>query len=187
MTAAPTWGRFATTGQPRRTRGRKAFSLLETVLVVLLVGMLAAAVGWTTRSAFARSTAQATWSQLDWLDAAARRAAQSGTPAMLVFDLSEHWAGLSLDGAKPAGVYRVQLTKALQVTELWHGAQETFSGRVTFRASSQGVLPTYVLLAGPREATTENPSRWWVRAGGSGQRVEIADRYAAREVLNAMR
>jgi len=161
--------------------------LLEMVLVVLLVGMLAAAVGWTTRNSFARSTAATTWSQLDWLDAAARRAAQAGTPATLVFDLSEHWAGLSLNGAAPAGIYRVELSKALRVTELWFGAEEAFSGRITFRASSQGVLPTYAVLAGPRDATTEQPARWWVRAGGSGQRVEVADRYAAREVLDALR
>ena len=157
------------------------------VVVVLLVGMLAAAVGWTTRQTFAKSSAASTWSQLDWLDAAARRAAQGGAQATLVFDLSEHWAGMSLDGAEPAGIYRVELTDALRVTELWYGAEETFSGRVTFRASSQGVLPTYVVLAGPRDATQDQPSRWWVRAGGSGQRVEVTDRYAAREVLNALR
>ena len=119
--------------------------------------------------------------------AAARRAAQAGTPATLVFDLSEHWAGLSLNGAVPAGIYRVELSKALRVTELWFGEKEEFSGRVIFRASSQGVLPTYVVLAGPRDATIHQPARWWVRAGGSGQRVEVADRYAAREVLDALR
>jgi len=171
----------------RRHRGAAGFSLLEIVGVVLVLGLLAGAVGWSTRHTLTRSLAADARSTLAWLEGAARQAGRRGDRARLIFDLSAQRVSLWINGREPGPALRVDLPRAWRIGEVWTAEHEAFSGEVALEVSSRGHLPTYALQAGPARTDRTRSSRWWLVAGVSGQRFELPDRYAVREVFDALR
>ena len=171
-------------GGPRRPHG---FSLLELIGVVLLLGVLAGAVGLGTRNALSASDAARARSAVAWLDAAARRAGEAGRAAELRFDLSEQTVELWLDGTPPnrGNGRRVRLPGTLRLKELAFAETEAYNGVVILAAAPGGHLPTYATLTGPPRVDRKHPDRWTVRLGTSGQAFTVRDRYDVREVLRA--
>lgn len=167
------------------TRGARAFTLIETMTVVAIFGLLTAATAWsvlrTTRSAQAEDVI----GQLSFLDRLARQYARRfARPVDLRFDLDEQQVLRTespSDSAEPqpTAVYRLPAGFSLQ--RVVTVAQGVSSGVVSVPCSAQGCTPTYaLLLCGPGELR-----RWIVFAGLTGQ-VSMADHDRDCENIFAM-
>lgn len=159
---------------------RSAFTLMEVMLVVLLMGIAAAAVTLRTRSPIHLAGLDDAIGQIAAADALARQyALGQGRPVHLVVTLAD----ASIARTDPSGKEKLgrtlQLGSPFEIVAVLTADQRVVSASAEIGISSQGFGPSYAinLKSGPRE------DRWLVFLGTSGQMVQCNDEQEARDIL----
>lgn len=151
------------------TRTARAFTLIETMIVVAIFGLLTAATSWSVLQTSRSARTEDVIDQLSFLDRLARQYARRfARPVELRFDLDEQqvlrteWPSDS-DDPQPTAAYR--LPRGFSLQRVVTTNQSISSGVISVPCSAQGCTPTYaVLFCGPGELR-----RWIVFAGLTGQ------------------
>src|SRR5215469_5179410 len=126
----------------------KAFTLIETMLAVLLMALLASTVALSFSRPLQSARAREAISQVHFADAQARQAArQFSAPVKLVLDPSENsitrYEGEHLRAS-------ITLPSAIRIQEVIVGRHATWEDRAEVWFSSSGVSRSYAIhLAGP--------------------------------------
>jgi prepilin-type N-terminal cleavage/methylation domain-containing protein len=154
------------------TRGRAAaFTLIETMVAIVLMGLLAGGVVLSLASPLQSSRRADAVESVRSFDATARvSAGTTGRPVRLEFDLANSTL-TRLDGPDLADVRsRNAIPQGFSIDDVRIGGQDVSVGRVIVDISANGWSRTYqVHLCGPRTDT------WIVFAGLTGQASEVAD------------
>jgi prepilin-type N-terminal cleavage/methylation domain-containing protein len=165
---------------------RRAFTLIEVLAVVALLGLLAGATAWSLAGAAQRATFDEVAGRIAHADRMARFAGQRiGRPTVLTIDLDKQWLirriareDGSVETAPALGVPRdMRIERVVLAGEPRSGDMNTRRpgrhidrGQVEIAYSTHGRSVTYGLrLEG------EDDSRWLVFAGLTGQMTEIDD------------
>ena len=150
---------------------RPSFTLIETMLAVLLMALLAAAVSLSVDRPVQAARGRDAVDLIAGFDAAARQAAvQSGRRVRVQFDLS---AGtiVRLDGTTPAA--RATLPTGYRVVAVRVGRQVQSTGTVPVDVAAHGWSRSYAVhVVGPAV------DAWVAVAGLTGQSTEVADEAA---------
>lgn len=161
---------------PIRTR---AFTLIETMLVVLLLAIVASAAALTFSQPIAQARADDAFDQLRSFDANARIAAKSsGKVVRVVFDLSDNRLDRREGGNLKDTRYSVHLPAGCRIEAVRIGRQSTTFGEVPLDLSAMGLSRSYAVhVVGP--AT----DRWAIFAGLTGEMNVVANETAVRQIL----
>ncbi len=150
----------------------RAFTLIEAVAVLVLIGLMASAATLSLRGAYRGSQMKDVVSRVKALDRSARNLAQiSGIPGVIRIDRSKGTISYTQDKDKRPGLLPVVLPGGYQITEVRAGAGSASAGTDRVVCTANGQTPTYTLsLAGPNEHT-----RLLVFSGMTGQITELED------------
>jgi len=156
---------------------RKAFTLVETMLALLLMALLAAAVAMSFSRPLQAARAREAISQIHFADTQARQAArQFSAPVRLVLDPSENsitrYEGEHLRA-------RAALPTGCRIQEVIVGRHATWEDHAEVWFSSSGLSRSYALhLTGPAF------DQWVLFAGLSGQMTWVSDEQTLRSILD---
>ena len=148
------------------------FTLIETMLAVLLMALLTSAVTLSFSAPLRRARAEDAIDLLASFDAAARQmTVASGRPVRLRFDPAEGTAERLEGDATPRA--RVQLPTGYRIAQVRVGRQSRSAGPTDVDLSAHGWGRSYdVHLVGP------GVDRWLCFAGLTGQTTEVTDERA---------
>ena len=155
-----------------RRRGpgfRRAFTLIEVMAAVVLLGLLTAAVALSFAGPIRRARAAEAVEQVRYLDASSRAYAKRfGRPVEMRFDLDEGRMERR-EGGRFGGdaKYSATVASPIRIEVLRRPNRREESGEVGVPVSPLGISPTYAvkLAAGPEGA----PAQWVVVSGLSGE------------------
>jgi type II secretory pathway pseudopilin PulG len=139
------------------TRHRRwAFTLIELAVVVLLLGLCAAATVWRLRVPYQAARARHDIQRLAMLDDQLRRhASRSGSTKVLVVDLESNTIRISTDVAQRNPVVRLSLSPEFRIAGVWRDGKWLYRGQVTVDYSVHGCSPTWAVhLIGPKTEET---------------------------------
>ncbi len=172
---------------------RRAFTLIEVMVAVVLLGLLAAAVAWSL-AGDARDVARGgAFGQIAHADRMTRLAAQCrGRPCLLSFDLDAHriqrWmvgergrreAAHPLAIPPEVRIDRVEIARAGPGSGRGRGWPAVSAGKAEIPFSARGRSVTYAVRLAPRRATgrgapaERNDTGWIVVSGLTGQATLI--------------
>jgi prepilin-type N-terminal cleavage/methylation domain-containing protein len=153
----------------RRRRPHRAFTLVEQIVVIVVIGLLAAAVAMSFSVPVAKVRAQDAVQAVRMLDEGARtQARRSGQAVQIVIDLSERT--LARRDAAGETVFQVRLPSEIEIDRLRSGAEDVSSAEAVVTCSPLGLTRTYAVhLRGP------GLDQWLVFAGLSGEATVIQD------------
>ena len=182
---------------------RRGFSLMETLVVVALLGLFAGGTLWTARTALDRRAGAAAAAALARLDRDARRlaetaghdrlarlvageppwAAAAAGPVVLEWSLSDQEARLwAPAGGDNSPREAVRLPATLELREVWVAGAERNPRRSGAAAVRFGPEPpTYAV-----ELREAGVSRWVLVAGLTGQRTVFDTRRGVEGVIGAL-
>ena len=149
---------------------RRAFTLVETLAAVMIVGLLAGAVTLSFRAPLRRARMAEAVEQVKYLDASSRAFARRfGRSVEIVFDLSEGMLERREVGRVDAS-FRAAIASPARIEAVrTHGRTEEY-GEAVIAISALGISRTYaVKLAGP------DVQRWVVVTGLGGEILTLAD------------
>ncbi len=181
------------------TDANRAFTLIEVMAVVALIGLLAAATAWSLAGQAQQATYDDVIDRLSHADHTARVSAQRLGPSSLCFDLDGQRVRVhspqSRDG-KPEAGHTMQLppgfrieqvawvdttTRPSRLAGLWSTVTET-NGLIELPVSSEGLSRTYaVQLVGPKivednaKGSGETEQTTWLLVSGLTGQVTIED------------
>jgi len=163
--------------------GRRAFSLIELALVLVILALVAGTVAVGVRGTLARVTLEDCLDEIEAFDRTTRRLATEQDEALrLVVDLARgRLRRTDADGRDDRG-------EALHVPDGWRLAEvrllgrRVTSGTVAVSVSARGLGPTYAL----RLEGAEGRGRWIAVAGLTGQTWEPEDGDAVQQVFETI-
>lgn len=159
---------------------RSAFSLLELLLVVAIIGLLAAAAVLTLLGPLRSATTEDLLQQLKELDRTGRRAAvQSGRPAQLVVDLNQGRFLLGVPEGSMDQQVVVEVARSHQLVRVQIGDEVHESGEIVVSISPGGRSSSYLLEVRDEQGLR----RLLLFAGLSGQASIITDEQEELSIL----
>ena len=189
---------------------RRAFTLIEVMAVVALIGLLAAATAWSLAGDAQRATRADVLDRLIHADASARLAAQRLGPSTLNIDLDTQqlWVVSPGSGAdEPQAGHRLKLPRGHRIEHVFIlAAPKPTSnkpprervvvdrGVVEIPVSPEGLSRTYAIeWTGPAPEDTNSNARrsglqttWLVFAGMTGQVTQHDDEQAIDKLFAAL-
>lgn len=158
----------------RFPENRSAFSLIELLAVVAILGLFAAVTTISLRGSLFVSRQQSEWQQLQSMDSTLRaQCRRLRQPAALRVDLSTGVWDRHISGMTPL---RVNETRHLQAVST-HG-QAAQSGEVTIFYRADGTSDSYAV-----QLTGDGASQWRLVCGGTGQWIEDTSHETLRTLL----
>jgi prepilin-type N-terminal cleavage/methylation domain-containing protein len=156
-----------------RTRSRRAFTLIETVAVLVILGMIAGLAVVSLQGHVKKARFQQALEQLDQADRFARSLARKESlPHELTFDFAKNhislgWLPVGSTFIKPIRTWRLPTGVKLAELKAHAGSQTRSKGKINI--ASNGTTPMYAVKL--RQGT--QLSKWWVCLGFSGQTIRI--------------
>ena len=152
------------------SRCRRAFTLVETMAAVIILGLLAGAVTWSFRAPLRRARMAEAIEQVKYIDASSRAFARRlGRNVEVVYDLSEGTMERR-EGARADASFRTVIASPFRIEAVRTKARTEEYGEASIAISPLGISQTYaVKLAGPQA------QRWVVVTGLGGEILTLAD------------
>lgn len=153
------------------TPGRQqAFTLIEAVAILVLIGLMASAGALSLRSAYRGSQMKDVLSRVKALDRSARNLVQlSGQPGVIHIDTVKGSIRFTQENESHAGLLPIVLPDGYRITDVGVSSSPSSTGTVQIPCSTLGQTPAYTLsLAGPKKQT-----KLLVVAGLTGQATEL--------------
>jgi len=150
----------------------RAFTLIEAVAVLVLIGLMASVGALSLRGAYRGSQMKDVVSRIKALDRSARSLAQiSGKPGVIRVDRARGAVSYTEEKGKHSGLMPVVLPKGYRFTDVKISAGMAPTGTDRIICTAEGQTPTYVIsLTGLNKQT-----RLLVFAGMTGQITELED------------
>jgi prepilin-type N-terminal cleavage/methylation domain-containing protein len=151
-------------------RRRRAFTLVETMVAVIILGLLAAAVTWSFRAPLRRARMAEAIEQVKYLDASSRAFARRfGRNVEIVYDVSEGTLERRENG-RPDATFRTAIASPFRIQAVRTRGRTEEYAEAAIAVSPLGISQTYaVKLAGPEA------QRWLVVTGLGGEILTLAD------------
>ena len=162
-------------------KNASAFTLIESLIAVVLLGIISTAAAFAFRSSLQRASSTDAITQIKYLDSTSRQRAQRfNQPVDLIFDLTNSTL-YRRDGSKRNDEsLSASLPRGFAIDQINIAGQSTFNGEISLACSSAGLTPSYALhLIGP------NFNQWLLFAGLSGQLTLINDESTVQDILAA--
>ena len=158
-----------------------AFTLIETMVAVILLALLVGAATLTFTGPIRRAQFSQSLEQLRYLDASTRDfARRSGRDATIVFDLADNTLGRRV-GRSNGLVFRAQIPAPLHIDDVWTPAGRRDYGEVAIPVSPLGLSETYaVKLTGP-----DGLQQWILVAGFGGEIRTLNDDREIESILSS--
>ena len=149
---------------------RRAFTLIETVVVVSIMALLTSAVALSFNGPIQSTRARDAINQVQSLDSSARTYAKRfGKDVEIVFDVSQNRL-LRREGKDKEVSYDAPLPRGCRIERLRIGGRIIDSGEAAIACSTMGLTRSYTLhLVGPKL------DRWISVAGLTGEMTVTAD------------
>lgn len=156
---------------PRPPCQRGAFTLIEIIAVVILLGLLATLAAWSFSGPLRRAQFDQALEQVRYLNATSRALARdTGQLVTMTFDLDRGEVSRSQGRRGGAAVYRASLAPGARIDRVRTATDDRTSGTAEVAVSPLGLSPSYaVRLAGP------NWRRWVFVSGLGGDARVIRD------------
>src|SRR3954453_11891082 len=151
-------------------RCRGAFTLVETMVAVIIVGLLAGAVTWSFRAPLRRARMAEAIEQVKYLDASSRAFARRfGRNVDVVYDVSEGTLERR-ENARAEASFHAAIASPFRIEAVRTRVRTEGYGEAAIAVSPLGISQTYaVKLAGPEA------QRWVVVTGLGGEILTLAD------------
>jgi prepilin-type N-terminal cleavage/methylation domain-containing protein len=148
----------------------RAFTLVETMVAVIIAGLLAGAVTWSFRAPLRRARMAEAIEQVKYLDASSRAFARRfGRNVQIVYDVSEGTLERREGGRADASFHAAVASPFRFQAVRTRGRSEEF-GEAAIAVSPLGISQTYaVKIVGPEA------QRWVVVTGLGGEILTLAD------------
>lgn len=161
-------------------RTRRGFSMVELIVVLLLLGLMAAAITLRLQSPLYLARIKEFKEDMTAYDRLTRKSClEQNRAARLWIDLT---AGRierrSIDGTVEYGT-SLQLPRDLKIVTLRIGRQDVIAGRFIIPFSRWGLSPTYGLCV----EASEGDRHWLVLSGLTGQPVEPQEDVDVRDIF----
>jgi prepilin-type N-terminal cleavage/methylation domain-containing protein len=160
----------------------RAFTLVETMLAVLLLALLASAAAMTFSRPIAQARGEEALDLLRHFDATTRAAAVAGSRTMrITFDLSNGTLSRRDPRAAADDVrYAAKLPPGCRIVAFRIGGESTTSGEAPLDVSAGGLSRTYAVhLVSPAA------DHWVAFAGFSGEAIRVSDESKLSDILDA--
>jgi prepilin-type N-terminal cleavage/methylation domain-containing protein len=158
---------------------RRAFTLIETLAVIALMAILAAAVTVSLAGAARAARVEDVAERFVAFDRSTRDVAkQFGRTPALRFDVNRGTVH-RIDGDREAAPLR--LGGEVRVTRVIARGRDAAYGDVIVRFSALGQSPSYAV-----RLTGQNGERWLAFAGLTGQALVVRDEREAQDILSAV-
>ena len=154
---------------PRRPPNpRRAFTLIEIMVVVLVLGLLTTLAAWSFSGPLRRAQLDEAVEQLRYLDATTRQLARdSGRPVTIAIDIDTSAVSRHEQARDGPAVYRAPLAAGARIERVRTTTQDRTGGTAQIEVSPLGLSPSYaVLVTGPKW-------RRWVFVSGLGAQVGV--------------
>jgi prepilin-type N-terminal cleavage/methylation domain-containing protein len=160
-----------------------AFTLIESLIAIVLLGIISTAAALTFRSSLQSATTTDALGQIKYLDSSARqRAGRFNQPVELIFDLTNATLSRREGGKRNDESFTASLPRGFSIDQINIAGQSTFDGEATLTCSPIGLTPSYAIhLIGP------NFDQWLLFAGLSGQMTLIKDEETVQDILASTR
>ena len=164
-------------------KNRRAFTLIETLVAMVLLGIISTAAALTFRSSLQSATATDAIAQIKYLDSSARQRAQRfNQPVELIFDLTNSSFSRREGGRRNDQSFTASLPRGFTIDQINIAGQSTFNGEVSLTCSPTGLTNSYSIhLIGP------NFDQWLLFAGLTGQMTVIRNEETVQDILAATR
>lgn len=161
---------------------RGAFTLIELTVVILILGIAAAAASLKMHSPVRAAQAADTIGAIVDYDRTTRTAArQQDRPLHLVVDLSGGVLSRTDQQGRPVATASMNLGEGIRIKRLLVGEHDKTDGVVSLCCSRAGAMPTYAILVEAAGARTQ----WLVIVGLSGQLVQVDSEREAQDIVAA--
>ncbi len=149
---------------------RRAFTLVETMVAVIILGLLATAVAWSFRAPLRRARMSEAIEQVKYLDVSSRDFARRfGRGVEIVFDVSEGTLERR-EGPRAEASFRTGIASPFRIEAVRTRARTEEYGETSIAVSPLGLSQTYaVKLVGPEA------QRWVIVTGLGGEILTLAD------------
>jgi prepilin-type N-terminal cleavage/methylation domain-containing protein len=160
-----------------------AFTLIESLIAVVLLGIISTAAALTFRSSLQSASSTDAISQIKYLDSSARQRAQRfNQPVDLIFDLTNSTLSRREGSKRNDESFTASLPRGFSIDQINISGQSAFNGQISLTCSAAGLTPSYALhLVGP------NFDQWLLFAGLSGQMTVIKDEESVQDILATTR
>ena len=158
---------------------RSAFTLIELLAVIVLLGIISTAAALTFRSSLQSASSNDAMNQLKYLDSTARQRAQRfNQPADLIFDVSNGTISRRDGSKRNEESFTAALPRGFSIDQINIAGNSIFNGEASVPCSPAGLTPSYAVhLIGP------NVDQWLLFAGLSGQMSIFKDEQAVLDIL----
>ena len=156
-------------------KSRPAFTLIEMMLAIVLLGIISAAAAFTFHSSLESARASDVIEQLRYLDSSSRqRAMRFNQSVELTFDVTNSSISRCEGSKGNDESFRASLPRGYTIDQINIAGQSTFNGQTSLTCSS----PSYSLhLLGP------NFDQWLLFAGLTGQLTLVKDESTVQDIL----
>ena len=162
---------------------RPAFTLIELIAVIVLLGIISTAAALTFRSSLQSASSSDAIGQLKYLDSSARqRARRFNQPVTLILDLTNSTLSRREGSKRNDESFTAALPRGFSIDQINIAGQSTFNGAASIACSPAGLTPSYAIhLIGP------NFDQWLLFAGLSGQMTLINNEETVQDILAGTR
>ncbi len=164
-------------------KNRCAFTLIESLVAIVLLGIISTAAALTFRSSLQSASASDAIAQIKYLDSSARQRAQRfNQPVEIIFDLTNSTLSRREGSKRNDQSFTASLPSSFSIDQINIAGQSTFNGEISLTCSPAGLTPSYAIhFIGP------NFDQWLLFAGLSGQLTLIKDEATVQDILAATR
>jgi len=156
-----------------------AFTLIESLVVIVLLGIISTAAALTFRSSLQSAAATDAIEQINYLDSTSRQRSQRFNQSVdLIFDLTNSTLSRREGSKRNDESFIAALPRGFSIEQINIAGQSTFNGEASLTCSPTGLTPSYALhLIGP------NFDQWLLFAGLSGQMTVINNEEIVQDIL----
>jgi prepilin-type N-terminal cleavage/methylation domain-containing protein len=160
-----------------------AFTLIESLVAIVLLGIISTAAALTFRSSLQSASNTDAIDQIKYLDSSARQRAQRfNQPVELIFDLTNSSLSRREGSKRNDESFTASLPRGFSIDQINISGRSTFNGQISLTCSPVGLTPSYAIhLIGP------NFDQWLLFAGLSGQLTLIKDEETVQDILASTR
>ena len=164
-------------------KNASAFTLIESLAAVVLLGIISTAAALTFRSSLQSASATDAISQIKYLDSTSRqRAVRFNQPVELIFDITNGTISRREGSKRNDQSFTASLPRAFTIDQINIAGQSIFNGEISLTCSPAGLTNSYALhLIGP------NFDQWLLFAGLSGQLILIKNEATVQDILASTR
>jgi prepilin-type N-terminal cleavage/methylation domain-containing protein len=162
-----------------RPSSSRAFTLIELLAVIFLLGIISTAAAHTFRSSLQSASTTDAIEQIKYLDSTARHRAQRfNQPVEIIFDLTNSTLSRREASKRNDESFTTSLPSGFSIDQINIAGHSTFNGEASLNCSPTGLTPSYAIhLIGP------NFDQWLLFAGLSGQMTLIQDEATVQDIL----